>query len=118
MDRIFISDLHARCVIGVGAEERREKQDVVVNLSLYAELARACGSDKFEDTVDYRAIKKLVLALVENSKYALVEALAQSIADACLTTPGVMKVQVRVEKPQALRFARSAGVEIERRRET
>ncbi len=39
MDRILISDLRARCLIGVDAEERREKQEVVINLALSFAIA-------------------------------------------------------------------------------
>ncbi|MCJ7457869.1 MAG: dihydroneopterin aldolase [candidate division Zixibacteria bacterium] len=117
MDRILISDLSARCIIGINQEERREKQDVVINLIIFADLGKAAKSDRFEDSVDYRALKKKVLSIVEGSKYYLLEALAESIAEICLEQPGVVQVQVRVDKPSALRFARSVGVEIERKRE-
>jgi FolB domain-containing protein len=117
MDRILIQDLSARCILGINAEERREKQDVIVNLTLYADLAAAARSDRFEDTVDYRAIKKRVFSLVEQSEFFLVEALAQAIAHSCLQTAAVRRVQVRVDKPSALRFARSVAVEIDRSRE-
>lgn len=116
MDRIFIRELRARCIIGLGAEERREKQDVVVSLVLAADLHAAGKSDRFEDTVDYRAIKKRVLALVEGSRFHLLEALAEAVAGACLETPGVAEVQVTVDKPGALRFARSVAVELVRSR--
>jgi FolB domain-containing protein len=116
MDRILISDLRARCIIGINAEERREKQDVVINLTLLADLRKAGRSDRFEDTVDYRAIKKRILELVEKSQYFLVEAMAEAIADLCLEHAGVTSVEVRVEKPSALRFARSVGVQIARQR--
>lgn len=115
-DRIFISDLSLRCIIGINEEERREKQDVLITLGLSVDLARAGRSDRFEDTVDYRAIKKEVVSLVEDSACYLVEALAESIADLCLKHPGVLQATVRVEKPGALRYARSAGVEITRPR--
>ena len=118
MDRIIITDLRARCIVGVNEDERREKQDVTINLSIYADLGTPGRTDRFEDAIDYRAIKKRVLGLVEGSKYFLLEALAEAIADACLATSGVVKVQVRVDKPSALRFARSVGVEIVRERET
>lgn len=117
MDRILISDLSARCIIGINEEERREKQDVVINLVIFADLGRAAKNDRFEDSVDYRALKKKVLNLVESSKYYLLEALAESIAKICLEQSGIMQVQIRVDKPSALRFARSVGVEIERKRE-
>ncbi len=116
MDRILISDLLARCILGVREEERREKQDVVINLVLSTDLRKAGASDRFEDAVDYRAIKKRVLELVENSHFYLVEALAEAVAGICLEHPAVSQAQVRVEKPTALRFARSVGVEITRER--
>jgi len=114
MDRIIITDIRTRCIVGVNKDERSEKQDVTVNLSIYADLRKPGRSDKFEDAIDYRALKKRVLNLVENSKFFLLEALTEAVADVCLETPGVVKVHVRVDKPSALRFARSVGVEISR----
>ena len=116
MDRILIRELAARCIIGVNDEERRDKQDVVISLALSVDLSRAGASDAIADSVDYRAIKKRVLALVEDSQFHLIEALAEAIARACLEAPGVFEAQVTVDKPGALRFARSVAVELVRRR--
>ena len=116
MDRILIKDLLVRCVLGLSAEERREKQDVLIGLVLSVDLARAGHSDRAEDTVDYRAVKKDVLAMAEASQYHLAEALAERVAEVCLTYGGVNRVQVTVEKPGALRFAHSVAVQIERGR--
>jgi D-erythro-7,8-dihydroneopterin triphosphate epimerase len=118
MDRIIISDLRVRCIIGINDEERREKQDVTINISIYGDFKKPGRSDQFEDAIDYRAIKKHVLNMVENSKYFLLEALAEAIADIGLAALGVEKIAVRVDKPAALRFARSVGVEILRERES
>jgi FolB domain-containing protein len=114
MDRILIQDLLVRCIIGVNEDERRQKQDVVVNLTLTADLTKAGKSDRFEDTVDYRDLKKQVMALVEGSQLRLIEALAEAIAALSLKDKRIMSVRVRVDKPTALRFARSVAVEIER----
>lgn len=117
MDRIRIKDLLVRCIIGVDGEERREKQDVVINVVLGTDTRAAGLSDRFEDAVDYRALKKKILALAEESECFLVEALAERIAAICLEDPRVLETQVMVEKPSALRFARNVGVEIERKRD-
>ncbi len=115
MDRIWISDLGVRCILGVNEEERREKQDVLINLAVYTDLHKAGLSDRFEDALDYRALKKKIVRMVEDSRYFLVEALAEAVARICLEHPAVIEVQVRVDKPSALRFARSVGVEIVRK---
>ena len=114
LDRIHIRDLAARCIVGINPDERVNKQDVVINLTLHADLRKAGRTDDIADTVDYKAVKQKVLALVEGSSFMLVERLAEAIAETCLAQPGVLRAEVLVEKPAALRFARTVGVEIVR----
>ncbi|MBI5947401.1 MAG: dihydroneopterin aldolase [Chloroflexi bacterium] len=116
MDRIHIRDLSLRCIIGIDDRERREKQDVTIQVTLHAELREAGRSDEMGRTVDYRAVKKRIVRLVEQSQFFLIEALAEAIARACLEEARVERVDVLVEKPGALRFARTVGVEISRTR--
>src|SRR5262245_54328675 len=116
MDRILIKDLMLRCILGLSDEERREKQDVLINLILWTDLRPAAASDSITDAVDYSRVKKRIITLVEGSQYHLAETLADRIASLCLEQPAVQQVQVTVEKPTALRFAHSVGVEIIRSR--
>ena len=115
-DRIVIRDLLARGVLGINDWEREQTQDILINLTLFCDLRRAGFSDDIADTVNYRTVTKGILAMVESSTRYTVEALAADIAELSLREPGVVRVRVRVEKPGALRFARSVGVEIERAR--
>ena len=114
MDRIFIRDLALRCIIGIYPEERREKQDVIINVEMHCDLRKAGRSDLLDDTVDYKAIKKAILKLVEESRFQLIESLAESIADIALADDKVHEVVVTIDKPGALRFAKSSAVEIAR----
>ena len=116
LDRIHIRDLALRCIVGVYPEERREKQDVVLNITLYADLRPAGASDRLEDTVDYKKIKQGILALVDAMSPVLIEHLAERVAALCLQDTRVQGVEVMVDKPGALRFARSVAVHIFRKR--
>ncbi len=116
-DRILIRNLLLRTRIGVNSEERRNLQDVILNITLHADTRAAGASDDIDYTVNYRTITKEVIDHVETSRYYLVEKLANEIARLCLSHEGVLGVTVRVEKPGALRFAESAGVEITRTQE-
>ena len=100
-DQIQIRDLLLRTIIGINDEERRDRQDVLINIVLYADLRRAGASDDIEDAVNYRTLTKRVIKLVEESQFFLVEKLAAEIAAICLEDPRVERVQVRVEKPGA-----------------
>jgi FolB domain-containing protein len=117
MDQVFISDLIARGIIGVNEWEREKPQDVSINIVLFADLHKAGSSDNIQDSVNYRTVAKMVLAHAETAQRQTVEALAADIARLCLEQPGVQQVRVRVEKPGAVRFSRTVGIEIERSRE-
>ena len=117
LDRIHIRDLLLRCIIGINPDERVKKQDVIINITLYADLAKPCKSDSIDDTVDYKKIKDKVVKLVEDSSFFLIERMADQIACVCFSAKGVRAAQIKVEKPGALRFAKSAGVEIMRERQ-
>lgn len=114
MDIIEIDNLRLRCVIGFSPHERSAKQDVVINLRIQADMRLTGRTDNPDDAFNYRTVTKAIIAHVEDSTYALVEALATAIARICVVDYGVAWVQVRVHKPGALRFSDSVGVVIER----
>jgi FolB domain-containing protein len=116
MDQIFITDLHFRCIVGVNEQERRERQDVIAQITLDVDLRQAGRTDSIDDTVDYKAVKKAILTMAEQSQFQLVEALAENMAAICLKNSRVSRVTVEVQKPGALRFARTVGVRIVRQR--
>jgi len=117
MDQIFITDLIARGILGINDWEREKPQEILINLVLFADLHLVGKSDDLHDSVDYRSVSKRVLTHAETAHRLTVEALAADLADLCLEDPRIEKVRVRVEKPGAVRFARSVGVEIERGRQ-
>ena len=114
MDKIIVKVLLVRSIIGFNPEERVKKQDILINLILFADIRQAAQSDDIADAVNYKAITKRVIEHVEKSSDLLVEKLVTDIARLILIEFNVERVQVRVEKPGALRFARSVGIEIER----
>lgn len=118
MDRIFIKDLLVRGILGINPEEREKLQDILINVALYADIRQAAETDAIEDAVNYKSISKRIIDHVEASSDFLVEKLVTDLARIILCeNENVSRVQVRVEKPGALRFARSVGIEIDRTRE-
>lgn len=116
MDHIVIRELRARCIIGVDADERRNPQEVIIDVVLGHDATAAGRSDRLADAVDYRDITSKVLHMVEGSRFRLVEALAQRIADICLDNGAVMQAEITVRKPAALAAVREVGIRITRAR--
>ncbi len=118
LDRILIRDLMVRGIVGINPEERRNRQDIVVNATLYADTRPAGASDDVADAVNYRTVAKAMIAHIEAAQPFLVEHLVADLIALCFEQdPRVQAVELSVEKPGALRFARSVGVAIYRRRQ-
>ena len=116
MDKVIIRDLVARGIIGVNDWERKKAQKIVINIVAFADTRKAGKSDRLEDCVDYRALAKQARTHAEAAARHTVEALANDLADLCLQNEAIQRVLVRVEKPGAVRFSASVGVEVERSR--
>ncbi len=109
---IRITELRLRTIVGFNEWERKEKQDVIINVSLEFDPSSAVQSDRVEDSVDYTLVKKRIITLVEKSDFFLLEKLTHEVLREVLSVPGVLGATIRIDKPHALRFAKSASVEM------
>ena len=116
VDKIHIRDLKVQCIVGINPHEREEMQEICINITLDCDYAKACRSDKIEDTVNYKLLKDELVAFIQKSEFFLIEKLAEEIASRCLAREQVSRAVVTVDKPGALTGARSVAVEIERSR--
>lgn len=119
MDRIVVPRIPVRARVGVTEEERREEQDLLIDIGLYLDLGAAGRSDDLSNGVDYDAACDAVERAVAARSFHLIEAVAEAVADAIMGGFTVTEVDVRVEKPGALshRGVPFAAVEIHRRRD-
>jgi FolB domain-containing protein len=117
MDKVIIKDLVARGIIGVNDWEREKPQEILINIVAFTDTHKAAASDALDDCVNYRTLAQKARSHAESAARFTVEALANDIARLCLEEEGIGRVVVRVEKPGAVRFAESVGVEIERSRD-
>ncbi|MBI3959981.1 MAG: dihydroneopterin aldolase [Chloroflexi bacterium] len=118
LDRIEIKDLLVRGILGINPDERKNRQDILINVTMWADTRQAAANDAIEDAVNYKTITKAILTHVEGGTPMLVERLAAEIARIAVESDDrVQAVEVSVEKPTALRFARSVGITIYRTRD-
>lgn len=114
MDIIFINDLRVETIIGIYDWERKVKQTVSLDLEMAADIRKAAATDRIEDTLNYKAIAKRLLAYIGESEFQLVETLAERIAGIIRDEFKVAWVRVKVHKPGAIRGSKDVGVIIER----
>ena len=116
-DRIQIRDLSLTAILGVHDWERKEPREVILDLSIETDLAKAGRSDDLADTIHYGVLVRQLTEHVEKSSYLLLEGLAESVARLALEQfPAIDAITVRVDKPGAVQDARLVAVEIRRAR--
>lgn len=114
MDIVFINDLRIETIIGIYDWERKVKQTISLDLEMGADIRKSAETDAIEDTLNYKAVAKRLIAFVGESEYQLVETLAEKITAIVLTEFSVPWVKLTVHKPGAVRGSRDVGVIVER----
>ena len=114
MDIVFINELRIETIIGIYDWERKVKQTISLDLEMGADIRKSAATDAIEDTLNYKAVAKRLIAFVEDSEYLLVETLAEKITEIILSEFSVPWLKLTVRKPGAVRGSRDVGVIIER----
>ncbi|MCJ8170199.1 dihydroneopterin triphosphate 2'-epimerase [Atopomonas sediminilitoris] len=110
MARIRIKDLRLRTFIGINEDEIKNKQDVLINITVLYPAEEAVAENDIEHAVNYRTITKAVIRHVEEHRFALLERLTQEVLAVVMQHPQVRYAEVEVDKPHALRFAESVSI--------
>eukprot|EP01134_Creolimax_fragrantissima_P003467 CFRG3467T1 len=113
-DKLFVTALTTRCIIGVNSWERLHKQTVILDLHATLDLRDAGTADSIQHTCNYRNIAAETVAFVEKSKFLTLEAFVTSVAKLCVMRCNVTMITVKARKPNALLFAEASAVEITR----
>jgi dihydroneopterin aldolase len=116
VDKIFIHALKTEAIVGIFDWERQVKQSVVIDLEFSADIRKAALTDSIDDTLNYKAVAKRILAFIETSQFHLVETLAEHVAMLVLEEFAVQWVSVALSKPGAIRSSKDVGVKLERTR--
>ena len=117
MDKIFLRQLEVQAIIGIWDWEREIRQKVSIDLEMATDIRKAAASDSIDDTLNYKNVAKRLIAFVSDSRFQLVETLAERIAEIVVTEFAVPWVKVTVNKPGAIRGSKDVGIIIERRSE-
>jgi FolB domain-containing protein len=113
-DKVILTNLRARGVLGVHDWERTAPREIIINVTMFVSPFPAAQSDDISDCVNYSVVAEKLLAHVEGAARMTIEALANDLAEICLQDSRVKGVVLRVDKPGAVLQADSAAVEVER----
>ncbi len=114
MSSIYVEKLEIYAILGITEEERKNKQKLIIDYWIEADISKAMLSDDIEDCVNYRTINKEILEVVLNSSYKTIERLLGVLLDLIISFNGVLHAKLQVAKPGALRYAKNVSITAER----
>lgn len=116
MDQIIIKEAKFLCNLGCTEEERKNKQEIIIDLELFTDIKKSARSKKLEDAINYAEVHSVMKQVIEKKEYILIETLAELLSQKILERFNVKQVLVRLKKPQALadRNVKYAALEIVR----
>lgn len=114
MDIVYIRDLRIETTIGIYAWEQQIRHVVRLDLEMGTDIRPGAESDSIDDVLNYKAVSKRIIDIVENNDLALVEALAERIARTIMDEFPVPWLRLTLGKVGAGRGSREVGVTIER----
>ncbi|HBH7068333.1 MULTISPECIES: bifunctional dihydroneopterin aldolase/7,8-dihydroneopterin epimerase [Enterobacter cloacae complex] len=114
MDIVFIEQLSVITTIGVYDWEQTIEQKLVFDIEMGWDNRKSAKSDDVNDCLSYADISETVIGHVEGQRFALVERVAEEVAELLLTKFNSPWVRIKLSKPGAVARAANVGVIIER----
>ena len=114
LDIVFIEDLRIETIIGIYDWERKVKQTISLDIEMAADNTKPAASENIDDALNYKAVAKRMITYTEESKFQLVETLAERLIEIIMTDFNVPWCRLKLSKLGAVTGSRSVGVIIER----
>ena len=109
---VFIKDFIIEEIIGVHEHEKIKKQKIKFNIILDVNKNSIPDEKDIKSIVDYEKITNKLENLTKSTKYNFLESLAEDSFKEIFEDERINSVTIKIEKPQAIKKAKSVGVEI------
>jgi 7,8-dihydroneopterin aldolase/epimerase/oxygenase len=113
-DKVFIEGLTVFTIIGVYDWEQTIKQKLVLDIEMDWDNRVAASTDNVDFCLDYARVTQVIIAHLTQHRFALIERVAEEVANLIINTFSVPKVKIKVSKPDAIAMANNVAVLIKR----
>ena len=109
---LCVKNLRVSGILGVNQEERGVERQILINVRIEYDAGKAVITDAVEDALDYKHLRDCIVKVIQGTKHKLLETLADAIARELATDARISKLDLEVDKPNALRLAESVAAVI------
>ena len=109
---VFIKDFIIKEIIGFYKHEKIKKQKIKFNIIIDVNQSSLPDEKDIKSIVDYEKITNKLENLTKSKKYNFLESLAEDSFKEIFQDKRINSVTIKIEKPEAIKNARSVGVEV------
>ena len=109
---VFIKDFTVEEIIGIHEHEKIKKQKIKFNIVLNINQSHVPDEKDIKSIVDYEKITNKLKNLTKSKKYNFLESLAEDSFKEIFEDKRINSVTIKIEKPEAIKNAKSVGVEV------
>ena len=109
---VFIKDFIIEEIIGIHKHEKIKKQKIKFNIVMEINPNTIPDEHDIKSIVDYEKITRKLENLVKTKKYNFLESLAEDSFKEIFEDKRINSVKIKIEKPEAIKNAKSVGVEV------
>jgi dihydroneopterin aldolase len=114
VNKVFFRQLKASAAVGILSWEKVSRQEIWIDLEITVDMGKAAENDAIEFAVDYGQVRQCIIRFLQDSRFGLLEALAEKMATLLFNEFAISWLSLRVSKPEIFGDVAEVGVCIER----
>ena len=114
--KVIIADLIFNTSIGIHDFEKEKKQQIKFNIEIDIDPMLKAAENDLESIINYEDVINQIKSITNKKHYNLLETLAEDIFTNLFLSKNIIKIKLRIEKPEIIKNTSSVGIEITKKR--
>ena len=114
--KVIITDLIFNTSIGIHDFEKEKEQQVKFNIEIGINPLLKVAENNLDSIVNYETVISKIKSITQKKHYNLLETLAEEIFSNLFLNKNIIKIKLRIEKPEIIKNTSSVGIEITKKR--
>ena len=114
--KVIITDLVFNTSIGIHDFEKEKEQQIKFNIGIDINPSLKASENDLNSIVNYESVINKIKSITQKKHYNLLETLAEDIFSNLFVSKNIIKIKLRIEKPEIIKNTSSVGIEIIKKR--
>ena len=114
--KVIITDLVFNTSIGIHDFEKEKEQLIKFNIEIDINPLLEAAENDLNSIINYESIINKIKLITKKKHYNLLETLAEDVFSDLFLNKNIIKIKLRIEKPEIIKNTSSVGVEIIKKR--